>query len=171
MLREKVLDQIRTHLAGVSEQTRVYIGCDSSRHKTGTNEWSANYTTAVVVHNIDENGIGHGCRVFCDTDTMVDYDQKADRPAMRMMNEAYRATEAYQQLEDELIMREVEVHLDINADPIHGSNCAMSMAMGYVRGVTGRDVMIKPNAWCASYAADHAVRGKFKPAPAHGARH
>lgn len=170
MLRDKVLDKIRAHLAVVSVQSRVYIGCDSSRHKTNANEWSANYTTAVVVHNIDENGIGHGCRVFCDTDTMVDYDQKADRPAMRMMNEAYRATEAYQQLEDDLIMREVEVHLDVNADPLHGSNCAMSMAMGYVKGVTGREVMIKPNAFAASYAADHAVRGKFKPPVTHAAR-
>lgn len=162
MLRTTVLEEIKAYLGEVSEESRVYIGCDSSRHKNRNGDWMANYTTAIVVHNIDENGIGHGCRVFCDSHILQDYDQRHDRPAMRMMQEAYHAVEAYQQLEDELIMREVEVHLDVNADPKHGSNCAMSMTMGYVRGVTGRDVMIKPDAFAASYAADHAVRGKFR---------
>lgn len=162
MLRSEIVDEIKEYLSAVSEQSRVYIGCDSSRHKNRNGDWCAQYTTAVVVHNIDDHGIGHGCRVFCDSHTLRDYDQRSDRPAMRMMQEAYHAVEAYQQLEDELIMREVEVHLDVNADPKHGSNCAMSMTMGYVRGVTGREVMIKPDAFAASYAADHGVRGKFR---------
>lgn len=162
MLRASLVEEIRDYLSKVSEQSRVYIGCDSSRHRNAQGEWHASYSTAVVIHNIDENGMGHGCRVFCDHTVLRDYDQLKDRPAMRMMNEAYHAVEAYQQLEDELIMREVEVHLDVNQDPKHGSNCAMSMTVGYVRGVTGRDVQIKPNAFAASYAADHGVRGGFR---------
>jgi predicted RNase H-related nuclease YkuK (DUF458 family) len=66
--------------------------------------------------------------------------------------------EAYQQLEELLLDREVEVHLDINEDEMYGSNVAMSAAKGYVVGVTGRPVQIKPNAFAASYAADHVVR-------------
>ena len=161
MLRKEVVAEVQEHLLNVSEESRVYIGCDSSRHKDANGDWMANYTTAIVVHNIDENGIGRGARVFCDSHTLRDYDQKHDRPMMRMMQEAYHAVEAYQQLEDELILREVEVHLDVNGDPKHGSNCAMKATMGYVRGVTGRDVLIKPYAFAASYAADHGVRGKF----------
>lgn len=161
MLRESLVEEIKAYLQGCTEQSRIYIGCDSSRHKNRAGHWMASYTTAIVVHNIDEHGVGHGCRVFCDTQIMEDYDQRHDRPAMRMMNEAYKAVEAYQQLEDELILREVEVHLDVNQDPKHGSNCALSMAVGYVRGTTGVDVRVKPDAFAASYAADHGVRGGF----------
>lgn len=96
MLRPALIDEIREYLAGASENSRVYIGCDSSRHKNRYGQWSASYTTAVVVHHIDEYGIGHGCKVFCDTEVMEDYDQRSDRPAMRMMNEAFKSVEAYQ---------------------------------------------------------------------------
>jgi uncharacterized protein len=154
--------EISAYLASVSENSRVYIGCDSSRRKNRHGDWTASYSTAIVVHNIDENGIGRGCKVFCDTEVMEDYDQRADRPAMRMMNEAFKSVEAYQQLEDELILREVEVHLDVNQNPIHGSNCAMANAVGYVRGVTGVEVRCKPEAFAASYAADHGVRGRYR---------
>lgn len=158
MLRPALVEKIRSFLESVSPESRVYIGCDSSRRKTAQGEWLASYTTAVVVH-IDNR---RGCKVFCDTETMVDYDQKADRPAMRMMNEAYKAVEAYQQLEDLLIERDVEVHLDVNEDPKHGSNCALSMTKGYVSGVLGVPVKVKPEAFAASYAADHGVRGGFR---------
>lgn len=160
MLREALVKEIREYLDTVSPESRVYIGCDSKRRQNRNNEWEATYITAVVIH-IDNR---HGCKVFCDTETMTDYDQRKDRPAMRMMNEAYKAVEAYQQLEDSLIEREVEVHLDINKDPKHGSNCALSMTEGYVKGVTGLPVKSKPEAWAASYAADHGVRGKFNKA-------
>lgn len=158
MLRPALVEKIRAFLESVSPESRVYIGCDSSRRKTTQGEWLASYTTAVVVH-IDNR---RGCKVFCDTETMVDYDQKADRPAMRMMNEAYKAVEAYQQLEDLLIERDVEVHLDVNEDPKHGSNCALSMTKGYVSGMLGIPVKVKPEAFAASYAADHGVRGGFR---------
>lgn len=158
MLRPALVEKIRSFLVSVSPESRVYIGCDSSRRKTTQGEWLASYTTAVVVH-IDNR---RGCKVFCDTETMVDYDQKADRPAMRMMNEAYKAVEAYQQLEDLLIVRDVEVHLDVNEDPKHGSNCALSMTKGYVSGMLGIPVKVKPEAFAASYAADHGVRGGFR---------
>jgi predicted RNase H-related nuclease YkuK (DUF458 family) len=158
MLRPALVEEIRCFLSTVSPESRVYIGCDSSRKKNGQGEWYATYSTAVVVH-IDNR---HGCHVFCDSETMVDYDQKADRPAMRMMNEAMKAVEAYQQLEDLLIERDVEVHLDVNADPKHGSNCALSMTKGYVSGMLGIPVKVKPDAFAASYAADHGVRGGYR---------
>ena len=158
MLRPDLVEKIRMFVESVSPESRVYIGCDSSRRRTSQGEWLASYTTAVVVH-IDNH---RGCKVFCDTETMVDYDQKMDRPAMRMMNEAYKAVEAYQQLEDVLIERDVEVHLDVNEDPKHGSNCALSMTKGYVSGMLGIPVKVKPEAFAASYAADHGVRGGFR---------
>jgi predicted RNase H-related nuclease YkuK (DUF458 family) len=157
MLREKKVQEIKEYLASVSMESKVYIGCDSSRHRNKQDEWFASYTTAVVVHINNSNG----CRVFCDTEVLRDYDQREDRPALRMMNEAYKAVEAYEQLEEELIDRDVEVHLDINADPKHGSNCALGAARGIVLGSTGRPVRVKPDAFAASYAADHGVRQGF----------
>lgn len=165
MLPERKVSEIRKILKTTSPLSRVYIGCDSNRFRDRHGQWHASYTTAVVVHVIDENGIGRGAKVFTHTERMVDYDQQKNRPMMRMMNEAYKSAEAYQQLEDDLIEFDVEVHLDINDDPKYGSNCARNSAIGYLTGVTGRPVKTKPEAFAASFVADHGVRGKFDRAP------
>lgn len=157
MLRPAIIEEIKAYLAEVSPESKVFIGCDSSRRKDRQGQWIASYSTAVVVH-IDNS---KGCKVFCDTETMMDYDQRHDRPYMRMMNEAYKSIEAYNQLEDELLERDVEVHLDINESDQHGSNCALSSARGVVLGTIGCEVKAKPYAFAASYAADHGVRGGF----------
>ena len=161
MLTDRKLEEIREYLATVPVGSDVYIGCDSSRYQDKQNVWWASYTTVVVVSKMDATGRRAGCRVFACTDQMQDYDQKKNRPMMRMMNEAYKTAEAYQQLEEDLLEYEVELHLDINRDPKHGSNCAHSSAVGYLTGVTGRPVKTKPEAWAATHVADHGVRGKF----------
>jgi len=158
MLRPDLVTEITSFLEQVSPESKVYIGCDSSRRKNKLGTWTASYTTAVVVH-IDNS---KGCRVFCDTEQMEDYDQRQDRPFMRMMQEAYKAIEAYQQLEYQLIDRDVEVHLDINESGVYGSNCALGAARGVVLGTIGCEVRAKPYAFAASYAADHGVRGGFQ---------
>ena len=161
MLPKRKVEQISNVLKETTPLSRVYIGCDSNRFRDKQGIWHASYTTAVVIHKIDENGTGRGANVFTDTERMQDYDQKKSRPMMRMMNEAYKTAEAYQQLEEVLLEFDVEVHLDINDDPKHGSNCARASAVGYLTGVTGRPVKTKPDAFAASFVADHGVRGKF----------
>lgn len=151
MLDNNTLEDVRSYLSNTPVTSRVYLGCDSSRKKDKeTGRWFATYITVVVVHI--ENS--KGCKVFAHSETQEDYDQKASRPNMRMMTEAYKVTEAYQQLEEDLLEFDVEVHLDINPDPKYGSNCAYGAARGYVVGVTGRDVKTKPDAFAASFAAD-----------------
>lgn len=161
MLSERKVNEIREYMATVPEGSDVYIGCDSTRFKDRQGLWQASYTTVVVIAMCNDLGRRSGCRVFAHTDKQQDYDQKKGRPMMRMMNEAYRSAEAYQQLEYDLMDHKVEIHLDINRDPKHGSNVAYSSAMGYVKGVTGVTVVGKPEAWAASHVADHGVRGKF----------
>jgi len=165
MLPESKVEEIRSLLAETSPLSRVYIGCDSNRFRDKQHIWHASYTTVVVVHFINEHGIGGGARVITHTERMQDYDQNKSRPMLRMMNEAYKSAEVYQQLEEELLEFEVEVHLDINDDPKHGSNVAHSAAVGYLVGVTGRTVRTKPDAFAASCVADHGVRGKFDHIP------
>lgn len=151
MLTEETLVQVKDYLATIDSTSKVYLGCDSSRKKEkSTGFWFATYTTVVVIH---KEGC-HGCKVFCETEIKRDYDREAGKPSLRMMNEAYCVVEAYNQLEEDLLEFDVEVHLDINPDPKYGSNCAHGSAKGYVAGVTGLPVKTKPEAFAASYAAD-----------------
>jgi predicted RNase H-related nuclease YkuK (DUF458 family) len=151
MLTDKTLEQVRSYLTTVDNTSKVYLGCDSSRKKEkDTGFWFATYTTVVVIH-VDNS---KGCKVFCKTEIKRDYDKIAGKPAMRMMAEACCVVEAYNQLEEDLLDFDVEVHLDINPNPLYGSSCAYGSAKGYVAGVTGLPVKTKPEAFAASYAAD-----------------
>jgi len=70
------------------------------------------------------------------------------------MNEVYKVSEMYLKLADVLEGRDVEVHLDINPSEMHGSNCVINEAIGYIRGTCNVIPMVKPKAFAASYAAD-----------------
>jgi predicted RNase H-related nuclease YkuK (DUF458 family) len=129
--------------------TKIYIGVDSERIKRGK-EWYADYTAAIVVH-IDGK---HGCKLFGEVNRERDYDHKQNKPRYRLMNEVYKVSELYLKLADVLHDRQVEVHLDINPSEMHGSNCVMNEAIGYIRGTCNVIPLIKPQAFAASYAAD-----------------
>ena len=143
------LDEVRHFIQNQSPETRIYIGCDSERFKIGK-DWYADYILAIVIHI---NG-KHGCKLFGEVIREKDYDQKVNRPRFRLMTEAYKLSELYLKLADVLIDRQVEVHLDINPDERHGSNCVMNEAMGYIKGTCNVVPMVKPKAFAASYAAD-----------------
>lgn len=141
--------EVRDFIQHQGPNTRIYLGADSERYKQNR-VWWAEYTTVCVVH-IDGR---HGCRIFGEIDRERDYDQRADRPSMRLMNEVYRVSELFQRLSPVLADRPVEVHLDINPDEMHGSSCVVQQAIGYIRGTCNVIPMIKPEAFAASYAAD-----------------
>ena len=144
------LETVRDFIARQSDETKIYIGCDSYRFKKD-DVWQARYTTVVVVHINGKNG----CRVFGNIDTERDYDSKKNKPFNRMMNEVYRSVDMYLKLSAAIGDREIELHVDINKNPKFGSNVAYSQAQGYIKGVTGVDPVFKPNALIASFAADH----------------
>lgn len=52
----------------------------------------------------------------------------------------------------------VQVHLDVSANPENKSNITYKAAVGYVEAM-GYNARVKPEAICASYAADMCVRG------------
>jgi predicted RNase H-related nuclease YkuK (DUF458 family) len=143
------IDQVVEFIQAQPPGTRVYLGADSERYKSDK-VWWAEYTVAIVVHI----GGRHGCKIFGEVSRERDYDQKADRPSMRLMNEVYRVSEMFQRLAPALENREVEVHLDINPDEMHGSSCVIGQAIGYIRGTCNVIPMVKPRAFAASYAAD-----------------
>ena len=145
------LDEARLidFLAQCGPATRIYLGCDSERVLVN-NHWYADYVLAIVVH-IDGQ---HGCKIFGEVHRERDYDQKANRPSMRLMNEVYKVAELYERLKGIIGEFDHEVHLDISEDQMNGSSCVVNQAIGYIVGVCQLTPMIKPNAFAASCAAD-----------------
>lgn len=150
MKNEFHLESVKNYIRHTSQSTSIYIGADSEVYRNKRNQWFADYTTAIVIH-LDSK---HGCKVFGKIETERDYDKRHSRPAIRLMNEVYRAAQMYLDLVDVIGNRHCEVHLDLNPDEMHGSNCVLQQATGYIRGLCGFSPKVKPEAFSASYAAD-----------------
>ena len=144
------LQEVRDFISHASRESKIYLGADSVRYRD-KGVWYAEYTLAVVIH-IDGN---KGCKIFGDVQRERDYDLRKDKPAMRLMNEVMKIAELYGKLEDCLHDRYVEIHLDLNESELHGSNCVLQQAIGYIKGTCGGIIpMVKPNAPAASFCAD-----------------
>ena len=143
------IEEVKDYILNSSQETKIYLGADSERNRLDS-IWYADYTVAVVVH-IDGK---HGCKIFGYHQRERDYDQRKDKPNIRLMTEVYKVSEIYLQLKDVIEDRLVEVHLDINASVKHASNQVVQQAIGYIRGTCNLEALIKPKAFAATYAAD-----------------
>jgi predicted RNase H-related nuclease YkuK (DUF458 family) len=143
------IEEVKRFVFSQPENTKIYLGCDSERLIID-DVWYADYITAIVVH-IAGN---HGCKLFGEITRERDFDQRKDRPRLRLMNEVYKVSEMYLKLSQVLEGYEIEVHLDINPKEIHGSSSVMNEAIGYIRGTCNVIPFVKPKAFAASYAAD-----------------
>lgn len=74
------------------------------------------------------------------------------------MNEVYKASELYLSIADSIGEREVEVHLDLNANKKYVSNQIVEQAIGYIKATCNVIPLIKPNAWCSSSVADKFLK-------------
>ena len=143
------IDEVKRFIEQQSDNTKIYIGADSERYRKN-DKWYADYTLAIVVH-IDGH---HGCKIFGEIQTELDYDSKASKPSIRLMNEVYKVAELYHKIVDVVAGKEVQIHLDINPSEQHNSNVVIQQAVGYIRGVCNVVPLVKPKAFAASYAAD-----------------
>jgi predicted RNase H-related nuclease YkuK (DUF458 family) len=143
------IDVVKDFIEAQSPETKVYLGVDSERLKID-GVWHADYCLAIVIH-IDGK---HGCKVFGEVIRERDWDNKPDRPIQRLMTETYKIAELFLKLEDVLVGRDFQIHLDLNKSEEHGSSCAVQQAIGYIRGVCNVTPHIKPDAPAASFAAD-----------------
>lgn len=143
------IDTVREFIYNQSLETKVYLGADSERVNVG-GKWWVDYTMAVVVH-IDGC---HGCKVFGYVEREPDWDQKKNKPALRLMNEVYKVANLFNELSEVLQDRHVEVHLDLNPQEHFASSQVVQQAVGYIRGVCNIDPQVKPQAFAATYAAD-----------------
>lgn len=143
------IQKVKDYIMDQGPDTKVYLGADSERVRVN-GVWYADYALAVVVH-IDGR---HGCKIFGFVDRELDYDHKKSKPAMRLMTEVYKVSELFQEMQDVLEDRHVEVHLDINPNEKYKSNAVVQQAVGYIKGTCNIDAQVKPKAFAASYAAD-----------------
>jgi len=155
MLTQAQIEELVDLLVTLDSNTKIYLGCDSVRY-VKDNRWSARYATVAIVH---KNG-NNGCRIFSHNSIEPDYDLKKNRPKMRMMNEVMKVCSLYTQIAPFIDEFDVEIHLDVNTDPMHGSNCAATEAAGYVLGMTGIHAKLKPESFAASYGADAIANGR-----------
>ena len=143
------LEQVAEFIRAQTPQTKIYLGCDSERLRID-GAWHADYVLAIVVHINGNNG----CKIFGEVHRERVWDQKVSKPAMRLMTEVYKVSELYLKLAEVLEGRDVEVHLDINPDEMHGSSCVISQAIDYIKGTCNVIPFVKPHAFAASYTAN-----------------
>ena len=143
------IQEVKEFIEAQGPNTKIYIGGDSERFRV-KGVWYAEYYTVIIVHI---NG-KHGCKVFGEISRERDFDQKKNRPRMRLMNEVMNVANLYMKLGEILEDRNVEIHLDINPDERYGSSCVILEAIGYIRGMCNVTPFVKPNAWAASTVAD-----------------
>ena len=155
MFTQRQVEDIVDLLATLDSRTKIYLGCDSVRYFKENNAFGK-FATVCIVH---KNG-NNGCKIFSNVSYEKDFDVRKDRPKMRMLNEVRKVCELYNQLIPFIDEFDIEIHLDINTDPKHGSNCAASEAAGYVLGVTGIQPKLKPQSWAASFGADGVAHGR-----------
>lgn len=142
-------DEITEYLNSQSQETKIYLGCDSERVNV-RGVWYADYVVAIVCHINGNNG----CKIFGEVFREKDFDQRLDRPNIRLMKEVFKVSEIYLQMADIFADRYVEIHLDLNPSEMHNSNLVLSQAVGYIRGTCNVVPLVKPKAFAASYAAD-----------------
>ena len=150
-----MLDEAIKTIKESSQESSVYIGCDSRVTKkkcprTRKTIATAKYTTVIVIHKDSR----HGGKIFHFSETRPDYGDIFTR----MMTECEIALQIFKPISEVIGDRVLEIHLDINKDKIHKSNVAAQAAIGWVLGQTGIEPKIKPHGWAATHAADHMVR-------------
>ena len=150
MFTDKQLNDIVDLLCEVDDNTKIYIGSDSVRFKKNGEKFFR-VATVLVVHLNGRNG----CKVFRHRSTHRDYDMKKSRPSQRLMTEVMQTCELYHQVAPLISGYAIEIHADINPDEKHGSSCVAQQAAGYILGVTGIEPKLKPDAFVASFGADH----------------
>jgi hypothetical protein len=124
-----------------NKKVRVCVGTDSQRHGRGYK-----YATVIVLVTEGNGGI----MIY-----RTEYIKGKIAVNERMLNEVNKSMEVAMEICPLLDLYEVklEVHADINTDPIHESNKALNSAVGYIQGM-GYEFKVKPDAFSASYCAD-----------------
>lgn len=133
-------DVIKKVIENSSDETAIYVGCDSKRKKK-----KLIYITTIVVH-YDSN---RGAAVF--VDKVI---ERYVGLYPKLQGEIYKAAEVAEMVKQMVGSRKFEVHLDFNPNIKYQSNKAIPEAKGAIMGIVGVEPKFKPDAWAASTCAD-----------------
>ncbi|MFW6311066.1 MAG: ribonuclease H-like YkuK family protein [Nanoarchaeota archaeon] len=143
-----VKDWIRKHPNG-----NVTIGCDSQTHPR-----YVKYAITIVMHDVDENGIGHGAHVIYATVKDTNKNLKKDTYS-KLWAEAEYTIMAAKMLES--CEKNIKIHLDYNSKEGEYSNALYQSGIGYIKGM-GFEAFGKPYSWAASHVADGLCKSASK---------
>lgn len=139
----------------------VIIACDSQQSGQATE-----YVTVVVLHRPTKGG-----RVFFCRERIPRIRELRER----LWKEVWRSTELAMELTsspdigDLFPIHVSAIHIDANVDPKHKSSKYVEELVGLVMG-QGFRAVVKPEAFAASHAADHAVKHKEERRKPHAER-
>jgi predicted RNase H-related nuclease YkuK (DUF458 family) len=126
----------------------IHIGSDAQKI-----DKNVEFVTCIVVHKPRRGGRVFYARVKKDKQDIKSLRQK-------LFTEAWMSCETAMELEAALPDQcNITVHLDVNPNEKWASNRHIKEVVGMVMA-QGYGVLVKPDAWCASHAADHAVKHK-----------
>ncbi len=135
---------------------KVSIGTDSSKYgKPGYYK----FATVILISTSEDLGggviVGRGGLVIHTTYYNQFKNRDKELVNERMVYEVGKSIEVAYEIAPLLDLYEIklEVHADINPNPMHESNKALQQAVGYILGM-GYQFKIKPEAISASYEAD-----------------
>lgn len=132
---------------------KITVGCDSQEYTT-----YIKYAVSIVMHYIDEMGMGHGGHVISAVYTDYSKNMKMDIYT-KLFAESEIVVEVAQLIGD--LGKKLTVHLDYNSDETQYSHVLYNVGLGYVKSM-GYDVYGKPHAWAASHTADRVAKSARK---------
>lgn len=162
-LRDAILTEVRAgREAGL--EIELHVGSDSQQFGQLTE-----YVTVVVLTRK-----GKGGRVFFTRERVPRIRSLRER----LYKEVWMSTELAMELtstpdigaSDEVSVDDVTIHVDANVDPAYKSSEYVQELAGLCVGMGFKQVLLKPDSWAASHAADHAVKHREERRKPHAQR-
>lgn len=131
----------------------VTVGCDSQEHAR-----YIKYAVTVVMHRVDEHGMGHGGHVIYASFTDNSKNMKSD-VFTKLWAETEVTLAVAQMIGD--VGRKLTIHLDYNSAENEYSHVLYNAGIGMVKSM-GYEAFGKPFAWAASHTADKIAKSGRK---------
>ena len=142
-MRKLCYDTVLNYIKNLSDESSIYIGCDSKLSGSRTL-----FGLALILHIESSKG------GMCFAQKM--HENRRMPISERLMKEVEHAVTCAAKVQDAAGSKTLEVHLDLNPNPEHKSYKYLHAAIGYVKG-QGLVYKVKPSAFAATTAADYIL--------------
>lgn len=142
---DNIIDTVAEIILESDTDREVHIGTDAQKHGKYTD-----FVTAIVI--LDP---GKGGRAFY-AKTRFDFMKSLQQ---KLFQEVQLSLEIALELCKIVDSEDISIHVDANTNLKWGSGPFHQNLAGMVAG-NGFKSILKPDAWCASHVADHAVKNK-----------